>query len=151
MRRQPFRSARFSGRLDGLIIKMRLMIVDSHPSTRTMIRNFLDLPGITFCECDSGDEALVQCREFKPNWITLAANMSGLDGFQTAEALRVEHPNARIFIVTNHNEPHFHKLSNSSGAVCLIYKENLMALHMMLSDELSRSKPATATQNQASP
>jgi len=127
------------------------MIVDSHPSTRTMIRNFLDLPGITFCECDSGDEALLHCREFKPNWIILAANLSGLDGFQTAEALRVEHPNARIFIVTNHNEPHFHKLSNSSGAVCLIYKENLMALHMMLSDELSRSKPATATQNQASP
>jgi DNA-binding response OmpR family regulator len=118
------------------------MIVDSHESTRKMIRNFLDLPGIQFCECASGDEALLQARAFKPNWITLEADMPGLDGFKTAETLHAEHPLARIFIVTSRNEPHFHKLSNSSGATCLIYKENLMALHMMLSNERSLSRPA---------
>jgi two-component system, NarL family, response regulator DesR len=118
--------------------KMRLMIVDDHASTREMIRNFLDLPGITFCECASGEEALLQAREFKPNWITVDVNMPGLDGFQAAEALRAEHPSAHIIIVTGYNEPHFRKLSNSVGAVGLICKENLSALHMMLSNEMPR-------------
>ena len=117
------------------------MIVDDHASTREMIRNFLDLPGITFCECASGEEALILAREFKPNWITVDVNMPGLDGFQAAEALRAEHPSAHIIIVTGYNEPHFRKLSNSVGAVGLICKENLAALHKMLSSEMSRTIP----------
>jgi CheY-like chemotaxis protein len=120
---------------------MRLMIVDDHASTREMIRNFLDLPDITFCECASGEEALLRAREFKPNWITVDVNMPGLDGFQAAEVLRAEHPSTHIIIVTGYNEPHFRKLSNSAGAVGLICKENLAALHRMLSSEMSRTIP----------
>jgi CheY-like chemotaxis protein len=127
------------------------MIVDDHASTREMIRKFLDLPGITFCECGSGEEALLQAREFKPNWITVDVNMPGLDGFQTAEALRAEHPSAHIIIVTGYNEPHFRKLSNSVGAVGLICKENLMALHMMLSNEINGSKPNKPADENQSP
>jgi two-component system, NarL family, invasion response regulator UvrY len=124
---------------------MRLMIVDDHASTREMIRKFLNLPGLTFCECASGEEALLQAREFKPNWITVDVNMPGLDGFQTAEALRAEHPSARIIIVTGHNEPHFRRLSNSVGAIGLICKENLPSLHVMLSNEMGHSHPPALT------
>jgi DNA-binding response OmpR family regulator len=121
------------------------MIVDSHAGTRKMIRKFLDLPGMSFCECASGDEALIQGRKFKPNWITLEADMPGLDGFQSALALRAEHPLTGIFIVTGECKPHFRNLSNSLGAFALICMENLMAVHMMLSNELSRSISATVT------
>lgn len=113
------------------------MIVDDHPSAREMIRKFLGLPGITFCECASGDEALLQAREFKPNWITMDVNMPGLDGFQSTQALRAEHPTARVIIVTGYNEPHFRQRSHSVGAVGLICKENLMALRMMLTREMA--------------
>ena len=61
--------------------------------------------------------------------------------FRSTEALRAEHPSAHIIIVTGYNEPHFRKLSNSVGAVGLICKENLAALHMMLSSEMSRTIP----------
>jgi CheY-like chemotaxis protein len=120
---------------------MKLMIVDDHASAREMIRKFLTLPGITFCECASGDEALLRARDFQPDWITVDVNMPGLNGFQSAEALRLEHPSARVIIVTGYNEPHFRKLSKSVGAVGLICKENLMSLQLMLSDELSRQFP----------
>lgn len=120
---------------------MKLMIVDDHASAREMIRKFLSLPGITFCECASGDEALLRAREFRPDWITVDVNMPGLNGFQSAEALHIEHPSARVVIVTSYNEPHFRKLSKSVGAVGLICKENLMSLQLLLSDELSRQFP----------
>src|SRR5882757_1739903 len=123
---------------------MKLMIVDDHAGTREMIRKFLSLPGIIFCECASGDEALKCAREFQPDWITLDVNMPGLNGFQSAEALRIQNPLARVMIVTGYNEPHFRKLSNAVGAVGLICKENLMTLHAILSDELARPTVLTA-------
>ena len=116
---------------------MRLMIVDDHAGAREMIRQFLALPGVTFCECASGDEALQQVREFKPHWITMDVNMPGLNGFQSTQALREEHPSVRIIIVTGHNEPHYRQLSRAAGAVALIPKDNLMALRIMLTREMA--------------
>ncbi len=120
------------------------MIVDDHASTREMIRKFLALPGITFCECASGDEALQRARDFKPNWVTMDVNMPGLNGFQSTAAICAEHPGARVIMVTAYNEPHFRQLSNSAGAIGFIAKENLLALRMMLSNEMAGSTPPLA-------
>jgi len=115
---------------------MRLMIVDDDAGTRDIIRQFMALPGVTVCVCASGDEAWQQAREFKRHWITMDVIMPGLDGFKSTEALRTEHPSARVVIVTGHNEPHYRQLSRAAGAVALIPKDNLMALRIMLAREL---------------
>ena len=112
------------------------MIVEDHASTRKLLRKFLDMPGITFCECASGDEAVLRAREFKPDWVTMDVHMPGRDGFQSTKALRAEYPSARIIIVTGLNEPHFEQLSSSVGAAGIIYKENLIALRMRLIKEI---------------
>jgi DNA-binding NarL/FixJ family response regulator len=116
---------------------MRLMIVDDHASTREMIRRFLDFPGMTYCECAGGDEAVTRVREFKPDWVTMDVHMPGLNGFQSTKALRGAHPAARVMIVTSDNQPHFRQLSREVGAIGLIAKENLMALRMMLAREIA--------------
>jgi len=121
------------------------MIVDDHASTREMIRKFLDFPGITFCECVSGDEAVQHILDFKPNWVTMDVNMPGINGFQATEKLRTKYPPARVIIVTGFNEPHFRQLSRSVGAVGLVCKENLMALRMMLTNEMAGSIPVAPT------
>jgi DNA-binding NarL/FixJ family response regulator len=129
---------------------MRLMIVDDHAHTREMIRKFLDFPGMTYCECSSGDEAVAAAREFKPNWVTMDVHMPGLNGFQSTEALRVAHPSARVMIVTSDNQPHFRQLSREVGAIGLIAKENLMALRMMLAQEIANRNSA-GTHGQTAP
>jgi CheY-like chemotaxis protein len=116
---------------------MKLMIVDDHAHTREMIRKFLDFPGIIFRECATGAEAVMQAREFKPNWVTMDVHMPGLNGFQSTEALRLEHPAARVMIVTSDNQPHFRQLSREVGATGLLAKENLIALRMMLAKEIA--------------
>jgi DNA-binding NarL/FixJ family response regulator len=127
------------------IRSMKLMIVDDHAGTREMIRNFLDLPGITVCECASGDEAVRRAREFKPDWVTMDVQMPGRNGFQSTEALLAECPSAQVVIITSFIEPHFHQLSNSVGATALIYKENLMALHFLLANEMNHSNQIPTT------
>ena len=117
---------------------MRLMIVDDHPPAREMIRQFLELPGVTICECGSGEEALQQVREFKPNWITVDVSMPGLNGFQTAQALRAEHPPARIVIITSYNETHYQERSREAGAIALVSKENLASVRLLLEREIGK-------------
>jgi DNA-binding NarL/FixJ family response regulator len=116
-----------------------------------MIRKFLDFPGMVFCECASGDEAVALAREFKPGWVTMDVHMPGLNGFQSTEALRVAHPAARVMIVTSDNQPHFRQLSREVGAIGLIAKENLMALRMMLAKEIADQKKSAGTQVQTTP
>lgn len=99
------------------------MIVDKQASTREMIRHFLNMPGIAFCECASGDEALARAHEFQPDWITVDVNLLGVEGFQTAATLRAAHPTARVIIVTGYDEPHFLKLYNSIGRSALFEKK----------------------------
>jgi DNA-binding NarL/FixJ family response regulator len=115
------------------------MIVDDHASTREMIRKFLDFPGMTYCECASGDEAVACARDFKPDWVTMDVHMPGLNGFQSTKALRGTNPSARVMIVTSDNQPHFRQLSREVGAIGLIAKENLMALRMMLAQEIANA------------
>jgi DNA-binding response OmpR family regulator len=112
------------------------MIVDDRTSTQKLVRKFLELPGITFCECTSGDEAVLRAREFKPDWVTMAVHMPGRNGFQYAEDLRKEHPLVQIIIVTDLDEPHLQQLSSSVGAAGLIYMENLASLRMRLIKEM---------------
>ena len=115
-----------------------------------MIRKFLDFPGMTFCECANGDEAVAAAREFKPSWVTMDVHMPGLNGFQSTEALRAAHPSARVMIVTSDNQPHFRQLSREVGAIGLIAKENLMALRMMLAQEIA-NRNSSGTQGQTVP
>ena len=113
------------------------MIVDDEAPARKMIRQYLALPGMCFCECASGQEALQRVREFKPHWITADVVMPDLDGFKLAETLRAEYPSARVIIVTGHNEPHHEERSRAAGAVALVRKENLTTLRNMLTRELA--------------
>ena len=119
------------------------MIVDDHPPAREMIRQFVELPGVTFCECESGEEALQRVRDFKPHWVTMDVSLPGLNGFQATQALRAEHPAARIIIITGHNESHYRQLSRAAGAVALIPKDNLMALRIMLTREMAGANVPT--------
>lgn len=115
---------------------MRLMIVDDNQGTREMMRQFLDLPGVTFCECTNGDEALERVRDFKPHWVTIDVNMPGLNGFKSAKALRKEHPPAQIMMVSAENDPLYPQLSRAAGAVGFISKQNILALRLILMREM---------------
>ncbi len=119
---------------------MKLMIVDDNSGTRDMMRQFLDLPGIAFCECASGQEAVERAPEFRPHWVTMDVNMPGLNGFKATKALRAQLPSARVMIVSAINDPHYPQLSREAGAVGFICKENILALRLIIMSEMETRK-----------
>jgi len=116
------------------------MIVDDNSGTRDMMRQFLDLPGMMFCECASGHEAVERVREFKPHWVTMDVNMPGLNGFKATKALREQLPSARVMMVSAINDPHYPQLSREAGAIGFICKENILALRLIIMSELEAQK-----------
>jgi DNA-binding NarL/FixJ family response regulator len=125
------------------------MIVDDHDWTRTMIGKFIARPGILIHECATGEEAVACAREFKPHWVSMDVNLPGINGFESARTICRENPDTRVLMVTATNEPAYRQLSKSVGAIGLILKENIVALRVMLDNELRQagasSEPANPT------
>ncbi len=121
------------------------MIVDDHANSREVIRKFLGLPGITFCECASGGEAVRRAHDFKPDWVTMDVHMPGMNGFESTRALRAEHPPARVMMVTADVQPHFSKMSRAAGAVGLLSKQNILALRILLEQEMRGGNPPVSS------
>jgi CheY-like chemotaxis protein len=111
---------------------MKLMIVDDHAGARKMIRLLLDAPGVTFCECASGDEALQRTHEFQPDWITMDIHMPGLSGLKAAAEIKKQHPASRIVIVTGDDQPYFRGMTHLAGASAFVCKENLVELRNLV-------------------
>jgi DNA-binding NarL/FixJ family response regulator len=70
--------------------------------------------------------------------------LPGMNGFDSTRAIKAEHPAARVLIVSAYNEPQFHELARSSGAVGFILKENILALRMMVEGEMKNNTPSSA-------
>ena len=119
---------------------MKLMIVDDHAGARQMIREMLTFPGVTLCECASGDEAVEKAREFKPDWITMDVRMPGLNGFQAATLIQDALPATRIVIVTTDNHPYLRRMARTVGAVGYFRKENLAELRELLTEVIAKKK-----------
>jgi len=121
------------------------MIVDDHANSRELIRSFLTIPGMTFQECATGQQAIACARDFKPHWITMDIKMPGMDGFEAIKGIKEVHPEARVIIVTSFNEPQFRDRAHTEGAVGFILKENLLALRLLLERESKEPGRTTAT------
>jgi len=125
------------------------MIVDDQANARELIRSFLTIPGMTFQECATGQEAIDRARDFRPHWITMDVKMPGMDGFETIKGIKEVHPEARVIIVTSFNEPQFRDRARTEGAVGFILKENLLALRLLL--ERESKEPARSGLTPANP
>jgi two-component system KDP operon response regulator KdpE len=66
----------------------KVLIVDDEPQIRRVLRTTLTSQGYTVAEAKSGDEALEQIREERPDLILLDVNMPGRSGLETCREIR---------------------------------------------------------------
>lgn len=111
---------------------MRLMIVDDHIGVRNLIRRFVVTPQDTVCECASGDEALRVAPAFKPDVVTMDIRMPGTCGLTATAAIRAALPEARVIIVTSHDELDLRSAAAKAGAVGFVSKGDLSKLNGLL-------------------
>jgi two-component system, OmpR family, KDP operon response regulator KdpE len=66
----------------------KILIVDDEPQIRRVLRTTLISQGYTVAEARTGDEALEQIRNERPDLILLDVNMPGISGLETCREIR---------------------------------------------------------------
>ena len=104
------------------------MIVDDHAAFRRMVRTLLQTAGADPVECADGREALARYPEFRPDLVLMDIAMQGLDGLSATAQIKARCPTARIFILTQYDDPDLRAAALQAGAEGYLLKEDLSQL-----------------------
>jgi DNA-binding NarL/FixJ family response regulator len=77
-----------------------ILIVDDSDEVRTIVRIFLERdPSFTVCgEAASGPEAIKKAQELKPDFVLLDLRLPGMNGIETATALKAILPQTKLVL-----------------------------------------------------
>lgn len=100
--------------------KVTVLIVDDLPENLVALESLLEELGIDVVSANSGNEALRRILALDPALVLLDVQMPGMDGYETAELMRIN-PRTRnvpiIFVTANSNEQRHVFRGYEAGAV----------------------------------
>jgi two-component system response regulator DegU len=111
---------------------MKLLIVDDNAETRKLIRTVVRKCSEDIIEGRSGMEAVASYIQYKPDWVLMDIEMAGMDGLTATRKIKSEHPEAKIIMVTMHDDPRWRLEAQKAGAIGYVLKENLTQLPSLL-------------------
>ena len=111
---------------------LRILVVDDNALVRQMIRDVLeDLP-VEIVECADGDEVVARYEAFAPDWVLMDIRMPRMDGIAATAALRAAHPEARVLVVSEHDQDDIRRAAGRAGAEGYVRKKDLLELRSWL-------------------
>ena len=105
---------------------IRVLVADDHAIVREGIRHvLLQEPGFeVIAEAATGDEALAQALEMRPDVAVLDITMPGRSGLEVAAALHDQLPDARVLILSMHDNPEYVLEAVRAGAHAYLLKDS---------------------------
>ncbi len=113
---------------------MKLLIVEDDARMREMIKLFLRDLADEIVEREDGAEALTAYREFAPDCVVMDIGMARMDGLKATRQIVGVFPQARIVILTQHDDPELRKAAREAGAAEYISKKNLLLLRQAVTN-----------------
>jgi DNA-binding NarL/FixJ family response regulator len=118
---------------------VRVLIADDHAVLRSGLTLLLSSQGAfeIVAEAASGIEALNLAEELQPDLILLDVSMPSLGGLDALPTLKKKCPQARILVLTMHDDPQYLRQALKNGAAGYVLKkaadkELLLAIHAVL-------------------
>lgn len=86
--------------------KIRILLVDDHVLFREGIASVLNSQADmeVVGEASDGLEAVTMARNLRPDLILMDVTMPGIDGIEATRLIKQEQPNARVIMLTGHND-----------------------------------------------
>jgi DNA-binding NarL/FixJ family response regulator len=107
--------------------KIRVLVVDDHPVLRdgvaATLANQTDM--VMVGEARNGDEAVERFRTLHPHVTLMDLQMPGMNGVDAIAAIRGDHPNARIIVLTTYTGDAQAVRALKAGAVGYLLKSSL--------------------------
>jgi two-component system, NarL family, response regulator DegU len=111
---------------------VRLLIVDDNQRARTFVRTLFAGCTSAIEECGDGAQALHSYERFQPDFVLMDLQMEGMNGMLATIRIRALYPNARIVIVTNHDDRSLRDQAEAAGAIGYVLKQQMTDLPQML-------------------
>ncbi|MBI4661935.1 MAG: response regulator transcription factor [Verrucomicrobia bacterium] len=110
----------------------KLLIVDDHPAVCQWLRLVLRPLVRSFCESSDGAEAVQTYAEQQPDWVVMDIDMKPMDGLTATRLIKRQFPEARIVLMTGHEDPIFRLAAIEVGAAHFLFKEDLWQVRKIL-------------------
>ena len=102
---------------------MKVLLVDDHAVVRSGLRRLLAaLPGMQISEAAEGRGALAATRAERPDMVLLDLNLPGLGGLELLRRVLLEHPAARVVVLSMHAEALYAARALQAGAAGYLSK-----------------------------
>jgi two-component system response regulator DegU len=111
---------------------MKVLIVDDHAAMRRMIGRIVSDLVIEILECDDGVDALAAYDRYQPDWVLMDIEMSQMDGITATRGILHAFPDAKILIISKHNDEQDRAAAREAGACGYVLKENLLEIRELL-------------------
>jgi two-component system response regulator DesR len=105
-------------------VPIRLVLADDESLTRGAVGALLGLEPdlVVVAEAGTGDEAIAQVREHRPDVAVLDVEMPGRDGAEVAQWVAANEPGTRCIILTRHARPGVLRRALAAGATGFVTK-----------------------------
>src|SRR5688572_19284073 len=118
-----------------------ILIVDDNSGVRRMVRSMIGDIDSEIIECADGEAAIRAYEQFRPEFVLMDINMQPLDGLTAMRTILEKYPDARIVIVSQHQDARTRSTALAMGAHAFVGKEDLMSVRGLIEDAVR--KPAT--------
>lgn len=83
-------------------------------------------------ECEDGADALAAYEQHRPDWVLMDIEMNRTDGITATRAITMSFPDAKIVIVSKHDDQQLRAAAQAAGACGYVLKDNLIAVRELL-------------------
>jgi len=84
-------------------------------------------------EAATGEEAIQLYEKVHPDWVLMDIAMEPVDGLEASRTILANHPDAKIIILTNYDDPGYRTAAQEAGTRGFVLKEHLSEIGSLLS------------------
>jgi CheY-like chemotaxis protein len=111
---------------------MTILIVEDNEPMRELLKKLVSDLAEDFTECVDGAEAFEAYQRRHPDWVLMDVRMKAMDGLAATRQIKAAFPEARIIIVSSHDNARLRAAAQSAGACGYVHKESLLELRRLL-------------------
>lgn len=105
--------------------RFNALIIDDSPAVRQWLRQVLArvFPSMLVDEASNGDRALERVAEGKHDLVLVDIKLPGSSGLEVARAIKSEHEQVKVCVITSYDLPEYREAAINSGADCFFVKD----------------------------